>query len=313
MKQPAYQISNESITVVVEGRPRTIRTGAANFNVLRAALMAKDWKRALDALDVKKVVAAWAPGFKMENDQVFLDGVPLPRELNTRITAMVAGGEDPKPLCLFWKKLQNNPSKRSVDQLWAFLQHGGHPITKTGNFLAYKGVRSDFKDQHSGTFDNSPGNVHEMPRNQISDDPNEPCHEGFHVGALSYAQSFSNRVVICEVDPADVVCVPYDESHRKMRVSKYKVIGNHNDNLLSSTTHVEEKYDPEEFDIDEALLTKVPKKYAKMHEADSAGLLEFTMEQLREYAGKGLKIIGASKIPGGKFGLIDAIVRNRGE
>ena len=52
-----------------------------------------------------------------------------------------------------------------------------------------------------------------------------------HVGALAYAITFcsggGSRIVICEVDPENVVCVPYDCSQQKMRVCEYKVIGHH--------------------------------------------------------------------------------------
>jgi hypothetical protein len=186
-----------------------------------------------------------------EDGQFTYNGASLPTELNQRVIKMATAGDDPTALFNFWERLQKNPSKRSVDQLFSFLSHQGIPFEKDGTFLAYKGVRSDLKDAHSGKFDNSPGNVHEMPRNQISDDPNHACHEGFHVGALAYASGFSQRVVICRVDPEHVVCVPYDASAQKMRVCKYEVIGFHNGQELSSTVHTEPEYDEPECDEDE--------------------------------------------------------------
>jgi hypothetical protein len=210
------------------------------------------------------------------------------------------------------------------------MQHKGIPLTDDGNFLAYKSVRKDYKDHHSGQFDNSPGVVNEMPRNKISDDPRIECHEGFHVGALEYASTFKSdgRVVVCEVDPVDVVCIPYDYSQQKMRVSKYKVIGNHNGESLSSTTHVDDKYDdipdadwddsdqddsyddeqydgvvttspPQPFDGSKTFKSSValrPRGYSKLNKMSMHELLDVSTEELRKYATKGLKIVGASKL-----------------
>jgi len=344
-----YTMTNETISVLHAGKTHMVRKGAANFTTLREALLAEDWDAVPSRLTVAKAVADWCKGkFTVDGDLIKFEGEPLPSGLNGRIVQMVANGDDPTLICNFWEKLQKNPSKRSVDQLWPFLQQQGIPLTKEGNFLAYKGVRRDYKDAHSGTYDNSPGAVHEMPRNKISDDPNEACHEGFHVGALEYARGFSERVVVCEVDPADVVCVPYDYSCQKMRVTKYKVIGNHNGEFLPETSY--EPDDVSEVDDDDLILDDdlsmdeieeleneecgdcsdcgecdecspiveatvvqppplptVPYRFKKIHAMDTNALFEQTMEKLRDYAANGLKIVGASRIPGGKVALIRAI------
>ena len=77
---------------------------------------------------------------------------------------------------------------------------------------------------HSGKFDNTPGRVHEMKRNDVDDDARVACSNGFHVGSLEYATGFGPKCVIVEVDPADVVSVPFDCDGQKMRVSKYRVV-----------------------------------------------------------------------------------------
>lgn len=42
--------------------------------------------------------------------------------------------------------------------------------------------------------------------------------------AHEYASTFGPRMVLVKVDPADLVCVPYDCSHGKVRVCRYWVI-----------------------------------------------------------------------------------------
>lgn len=248
--QPKFTMTNESISIFSGGKMHTVQKGTGNFVALRNAIINEDWDAVPKNLTVAKALVEWVKGkFTLDGDTVSFEGNVLPRDLSKRITEMAANGESPEPLTKFWEKLQKNPSFRSVNQLWPFLNQKGIPFTKSGNFLAYKSVRMDYRDHHSGEFDNSPGRVNEMPRNKISDDPELACHDGFHVGALEYARSFGSggrRIVICEIDPADVVCIPHDSSQQKMRVCKYKVIGNHNGQYMSDTVHEEDPADVNE-------------------------------------------------------------------
>lgn len=240
---PPYTLTNESITVIWEGKSHVVQKTSPNFLALRKAISDQNWDEIPKNLTVAKSVESWAKGeFTLKDGNFHYKGMPLPSNLNQRITSMASRGEDPAPFFKFWERLQKNPSFRSVQQLWGFLDRAGIPLTKEGTFLAYKSVRDDFKDHHSNTFDNSPGQVLEMPRNQISDDPELVCHIGFHVGALEYARGVmpNGKIVVCEIDPEHVVCVPKDYSQQKMRVCKYKVIGHHNGSLLPSTTFQED-------------------------------------------------------------------------
>jgi len=349
-----YTLTNDSVTVIHEGSPFVVRKGAPNFAALRDAVLREDWATVQNNLTVKKSLSDWAKGkFTVRGETFYYGDTPLPSEFNSRILAMVSKNEDPDCVFKFWERLQKNPSWRSVHQLFSFLQHMGIPLTPDGCFLAYKSVNSDFSDVHSGKFENKPGNILEMPRNKISDDPNHACHEGFHVGALSYAQTFhrGGKIVVCKVDPADVVCVPHDESQRKMRVCKYEVVGMHGEQL-PSTVFVgdddkdvgidDETYDIEDDGLEESnaeiretggsrsdddeapeviepvkgsKVTRTRRKakrgYAKFDKMNEAELMDCSLEDLRQYAGKGLEIVGASKILGGKTGLIGAILSTR--
>ena len=81
-----------------------------------------------------------------------------------------------------------NPSRRATEELYRFLEHKSMPLTPEGNFLAYKGVTSDFKDCYSRKFDNSVGQTLTMIRNQVCDDANVGCSDGFHAGSYEYAK-----------------------------------------------------------------------------------------------------------------------------
>jgi hypothetical protein len=120
-----------------------------------------------------------------------------------------------------------NPSRRAVDELYKFLENKNMPITESGNFVAYKGVKSNFTDMWSGKFDNSVGQTLEMARNRVCDDADIGCSYGFHAGSYDYAKGYASgggHLMLVEIDPSDVVSVPKDCSCQKLRTAKYRVI-----------------------------------------------------------------------------------------
>lgn len=321
MKDMTYTVTKQSITLILEGETHTVQRGAANFLPLREAILNEDWEAVPGLLTVASGIEAWAKGdFIVKDKQVYYKDEPFPEELNQRVIQMATKDEDPTPMFNFWERLQKNPSFRSVQQLYGFLKHEGIPIEPDGTFLAYKSVRKDYKDHHSGMVDNSVGTKHEMPRNKISDDPNYACHFGFHIGALEYAETFhsgNQRIVICRIDPEDVVCVPYDSSQRKMRVCRYEVIGHHAVKLPSTTysdavtskgkkTKKGEKKAKADYRLPE-------KRYKEIDGMDETELMELSLSVLRKYAAHHLNIVGACKIPGGKLALIDTILTVRSQ
>jgi hypothetical protein len=168
----------------------------------------------------------------VRDGELFVKGVKVPVELARKIQRFIDEGLPYQPLVKFAENLSKNPSFRAVNELFQFLEKNDHPFTESGNFIAYKRVKSDFKDIHSGTFDNSPGNTLEMPRNQVNEDPNQTCSFGLHVANWDYAHTqFGSAVrdtdimLEVEVNPADVVAVPADYNQAKMRTCKYKVLG----------------------------------------------------------------------------------------
>lgn len=325
---PAYTITNESITVVVNGATYVVQKSSPQFVGLKKAIESEAWDEIQNHLTVSKSLKTWSRGkFVLDeaSERFSYEGVELPVDINARIVKMASSGEDPTPLLKFYERLQGNPSMRSVTQLYAFLSHRGIPITRDGCFLAYKGVKSDYTDCHTGKISNAPGAVNKMPRNKISDDPREACHEGYHVGALEYARDFGPRVVVCKVDPANVVCVPYDSGQQKMRVCEYTVLGHYGDTLpdtvfdedttcTDTDTHDDAPQPSVDEDGDEESSgpLAIPKKYKKLAAKPINELMKETIDTLRELATYGFKIVGASKIHGGKVALIAKIIEVRG-
>jgi len=358
-KEVPYIITNESVTVIWEGVSIVVKNGSPNYIGLKQALHNKEWEDVPKFITIPKGIESWSNNlFTIANNVVSYRNEPVPSEVNSRIIAMASSGENPTPLFKFWERLQKNPSFRSVEQLFKFLHHQNIPITPDGCFLAYKKVKDDYKDVFTGTVDNSPGTINEMPRNKISDDPRVECHYGYHVGAINYARSFGpddGKMIVCKVDPQDVVCVPYDVSQQKMRVCKYQVVGNYGTDLPSTVfddplpfdsniddtpvsidlSHSDDgeimdeggEVEPEASPPSSSTLPKAtvvrskPKKFVfnprtrelikKFNKLNLPGLMEHSIEELRHYATYGLKIVGASKISGGKVALVRQILKSR--
>jgi hypothetical protein len=222
-----WLITDNNITVNYDGQTHIISRSDKLSVELIEALKARDFESIPLLVSKAKLIEVKSDGkFVVRNGRILVDGVMAPHALSNKILQFSEEGLPYEPLLKFAKNLQLNPSFRSLNQLFEFLEKNDHPITDTGCFIAYKKVQSNFLDVHSGTFDNSVGNVVEMPRNQVNEDPNVTCSEGLHVANFDYASNFYSGGLMLEVEvnPADVVAVPVDYNQAKMRVCKYKVL-----------------------------------------------------------------------------------------
>lgn len=131
-------------------------------------------------------------------------------------------------MVLFLDNLVQNPDSRVFDQLYPFMQHNDIEVSDDGHLIAYKKVRDTYFDIHSNTMRNEPGDILEMPRVAVANNPNQTCAAGLHVCAKAYLSDFgldsNDRVVKVKVNPRDVVSVPVDYNGAKMRVCRYEVI-----------------------------------------------------------------------------------------
>ena len=161
-------------------------------------------------------------------NQVMFDGEPTSNYMGRRILEHYRAGNPVEPVINFMVNVAENPSKRASDELLQFLEYGELPITPDGHFLAYKmvGRNGDYMDCWSGTIDNSIGQVVEMPRNQVQDDPSITCSYGLHFCSLEYVKSFrGHHLMVLKINPQDVVSIPTDYNNTKGRCCKYTVVG----------------------------------------------------------------------------------------
>lgn len=197
-----------------------IKSGESAEEVMN--ILNKDVQILKDAVQVLEGM-----NLEFNGGSLYFEGEPLGDVLSKRILQMRDEGFPLEPMGNFIRNLFDNPSRRVVQHLYEFLEYGRCPITEDGCFLVYKAVREDYKDIHSGTFDNSIGAVVTMRRNSVDEDPDRTCSAGLHVCSYGYLPHFAHangHVMICKVNPADVVAIPRDYNNTKMRVCKYEVV-----------------------------------------------------------------------------------------
>lgn len=230
-----YLLQGKNIILVIDGKSHTIsRDTHIAYVKIVDALKAQDWEALRDLVEPKKAIVNFGKGYvTINDDKVHWKGKPFHNSLSTRMIEMFQDGFPIDPMVRFMENLMQNPSKRSVDQVYGFLEKNKLPITEDGFFLAYKKVRSDYKDIHSGTIDNHIGAVVEMDRNLVDDNPDSHCSVGLHFCSESYLGHFgsqSDPVMILKINPADVVSIPTDYNGAKGRCCKYEVVGQVNGN-----------------------------------------------------------------------------------
>ncbi len=227
-----YIISDSGVVnAFVGGEAYTFDKNHHNYNALIRHLKSGNVEHFEAAYDVASSVEHFCDGYvHVKNGTLNWNGIPMPELFTDRILDMKKEGFDFDSMLNFMCNLNDNPSDKSILELFDFMQNKNLPITQDGHFLAYKAVRPDFKDIYSGSIDNSVGEVVEVDRSKVDSNRNKHCSAGLHVGAIDYVTSYGginldnhddndgdggNQIVICKVNPADVVSVPSDAKFQK--------------------------------------------------------------------------------------------------
>ena len=228
-KAVPFLIQGKNIILVIDGKSHTISKDThIAYGKIVDALKAQDWDAIRDNVEPKKAIVNFGAGnVSIEGSDVFWKGQPFHNSLATRMISMYQEGFPIDPMVRFMENLMDNPSKRSVDQVYGFLEKNSLPITEDGHFLAYKRVKTNYMDCHTGTIDNSIGQVVTMDRNLVDDNPDSHCSTGLHFCSESYLGHFGRHdepVMILKINPADVVSIPTDYNGAKGRCMRYEVV-----------------------------------------------------------------------------------------
>jgi len=220
-----------NLTVILKNKAHQVIPDHTNYKLILEALPTATEDELIELVDIDKAVATFSQGqVSIVNSKVMFEGEEVHGSISKRILEFMSKGLPFEPLVKFLENLMENPSMQSQQELYDFLEHENLPITEDGCFLAYKAVRSDFKDKWRGTFDNSVGQVCEMRRAKVDDNRKVGCSQGLHAGALNYVANYGSvdagdNIVIVKINPEDVVSVPSDCDCEKLRTCKYEVVG----------------------------------------------------------------------------------------
>jgi hypothetical protein len=257
-------ISSHVATFFLRGKPHSIPVEKIT-DAIRQALTSNDEDALLKELEPPCLAEDLPSDFEMHNGVIEYEGLPLDEYTNDRIIAFFERGLPIQPILNFIKRVRKNPSFRAVNGLYRFLEQNDLPLTPDGRFVAYKRIRGDWTDCHTGRILNTVGSEISMPRNMVDEDPTQTCSYGYHVCAFDYLKEFwatnpSSRIVAVIVDPEHVVAIPNDYNHTKMRVCKYVVSEELDreicENIWKSTpiynapnTEKDDEYEDEDWDI----------------------------------------------------------------
>lgn len=233
MTNVAMIVNTSGATVVIGTSVHTVANDHPNFNAIQEAY-AEGRVQDLEALiSVTKTLESVGEGLiKLKGGSLFYGDRKIENGLATRIVKMLGEGRDnfAKPLVAFMENVLLNPSKRAVDGLYEWLEKSNLPLTPDGCFIAWKIVRKDFKDVYTGKFDNSPGKVVEVARNEVDENIDRTCSYGLHICSNEYLPHYGNvrgggsTIVMVKVNPRDVVAFPRDYNTAKGRVCRYEVL-----------------------------------------------------------------------------------------
>ncbi len=231
------------------GTAKTVSKDSCNWAKIEAAIRDNDEDALMNAISMKRSVENFGNTGKIQvrNGAVYYGGEKLFGEDVNRIFSYLHGGFPTASMIKFLEAKVRNVSPESVVSLYSFLENKGMPITDRGTILGYRGVESDYYSKTSGSEPlisgkrdergkilNAIGETIWMDRCYVCANNNEGCAGGLHIGSKDYATSWAGnggKVMIAEFSPEFVVSVPATE-HQKLRVSKYKIVGELNGEVL---------------------------------------------------------------------------------
>ena len=229
-----------AITAYINGVPKTITADHINYDMVDELLLDQSESPIQSSLisDLMDTVKALREAvFEYDkvtivDDEVLFDGEPVYGLLSDMMIDIVQEGGDVTSWCKFMMKLNENPAKHAVDELYEWMYKAQMPITSNGNFLAYKKVRDDYSSAHpnpdGSKLMNLLGTRVDMARNKVDDNRHQTCSTGLHFCSWSYLPSYMGdrgKVLLVEINPADVVSIPSDYAFAKGRASGYWIVG----------------------------------------------------------------------------------------
>lgn len=221
--------SNGTIAAIINSKTYSISPGAFYYNDALKAAKIRDFKALLAAFDLDSSLKDKSGGkVTFENGVIRYNGAAVDNKLSKRILKMLGEGHNCDPFMRFMEWCYQNPNPTVIDRLYDFMENVGIMLDDEGYIVAFKKVRDDGYDYYSGTVLYEVGKVVEMDRNKCDGDSRNGCSFGLNSGSLNYSQNLwyagEGRILLCRINPKDVVSVPEDHGFQKMRTCRMEIV-----------------------------------------------------------------------------------------
>jgi len=236
LKENAAVISSNGITIVMGARTITVPPDHPNYETIQEVLDSTypDYETAFQLTDIPEALnifvrdggAGGSLNVDTERKVVQYNGDDLPDMFANKLLSLMRHDMKPVTILNFLEKLYANPLPSAIEDLLPFCSANDFMLWDDGDVLGFKSVRQDYRDHHSGKYDNTPGRMVHMPRKLVNADRNTTCSYGLHIAARAYAEGFSpgGKLLVVKVNPIHVIAVPTDYNREKMRCCQYQSI-----------------------------------------------------------------------------------------
>jgi hypothetical protein len=232
-------------TVILGGQPFMFDHTHPYYSGLVECVHSGDVDEFIRLINTGNEIENWSEGdFEFRDGFLYFEDEQVANQPTSRVIEMIQQGFPHKPMLNYLTNLYDNVSERAVQESYNWSSHKGLPITDDGMMIGYKGVSvycgetiqgkngeikdGDYVDKFTGkTFRNNVGDKAGMKRRQVCDDHTQGCSSGLHVGTYEYACNWAGSggiVLLVKFNPKDIVSVPSECEHQKLRVSEYEVI-----------------------------------------------------------------------------------------
>ena len=245
-------LGHNKLSVLKDARVYSITAADPRFEEAREALAESESKFIeLVSKDYVFYKLSQQKGFHEFEGHIYFKTIKIEGALKKKVQSLLDHKNDLLPFEKFMAKILLNPNEQSRVELFDFLAYRELPITEDGNFLAYKGVRDDYYSSYGcletkvkkgkvnsfGQIFNGIGEHVKVRRKEVNSGRNVHCSGlSLHAGSLDYAKSWSDRVVIVEINPKDAGSVPTDCEFQKLRCCAYRVISNFEEEISAPLT-----------------------------------------------------------------------------
>jgi hypothetical protein len=217
-----YVIGKSYIQLTVDGRPYGLDATHPSFTRIKKALKEKKWKTAAKLVSVAESISLETGGsIKVKDGKIYYKEKETKTVIADRIIQLLNQGRPVRHMLKFMDNLYQNPEPRAIEEFYQWLEGNNLPITDDGGFLCYKSINSDNTDCHTGTIDNSPGQIIMTSRNKVDKNWGNLCSSGFHLCSKHYGRYGSKTMAVLTY-PKYVLSAPSGE--HKIRVTWYEVL-----------------------------------------------------------------------------------------